>query len=125
MSIYLAAVIPDKTDPFHTPYVSTALGPYHPDEIAAMERGKAWLRDTYATEDVRRCEPPRDGDADYARGLVLRVVQAEAEQKRLKAERERAEEALSHVQPERWPSDVDPEQLDDVLVALGVNPEDV
>ncbi|WIC89219.1 hypothetical protein SEA_BOGOTA_69 [Streptomyces phage Bogota] len=128
--IYFAAVVHDKTDPTRAPYVSTPLGPYHPDELDRIEYAKIWLRDTYATEDIRRAEPV-GGDFMDARALVLAAVQREAEQVRRAAELMQSEAALESVRDEtcRWLTgygiDVSAEDLDAVLEALGVNPRDV
>ncbi|AXH49458.1 hypothetical protein SEA_CROSBY_70 [Streptomyces phage Crosby] len=128
--IYFAAVVHDKTDPTRAPYVSTPLGPYHPDELDRIEHAKIWLRTTYATEDIRRVEPAR-GDFMDARALVLAAVQREAEGVRLEAERQQAEAALEGVRDDtcRWLNgygiDVDAAELDEILEALGVNPRDV
>ncbi|AWY07307.1 hypothetical protein SEA_HENOCCUS_69 [Streptomyces phage Henoccus] len=123
--IYFTAVVHDKTDPAHTPFVAVPLGPYHPDELDRIEQAKIWLRTTYATEDIRRVEPP-NAQWDFAdvRGAVIRQVTGETERSRLAAEAARAEAALRSVRAEVWEHEDGPD-LDAVLSMLGVNPGDV
>ncbi len=127
--IYLTAVCQSR-DPELVPYVATPIGPYEKDETDAMERGRAFLRDAYATEDIRTVEPVNaTQDFDGARSLVILAVVQEHKDARLKAERERAVAALDNLGPEFWGDmsarDLDPTDLDAVLDHLGVLPGDV
>jgi hypothetical protein len=112
--IYFAAVIwPDSDKP---PYVPIPLGPYHPDELAAHERAKAWLKDVYKTEDIRRCDPNIKVDVQWAQTMVMNA--AFTEYRRLLALRD-AEITISvNTEPAM-------QSLDAVLTALGADPEDV
>lgn len=122
--IYFTAVV-HSTTPEQAPYVATPLGPYHPDELDRIETAKIWLRTTYATEDIRRVEPPNNRwDFTDVRGAVIRQVSTEHNAARLEAERERAEAALRNVRAEVWEHEDGPD-LDAVLSMLGVNPRDV
>lgn len=130
-NIYFAAVVPAR-DPEQAPYVSTPLGPFSPDEREAHHRAVAWLKDAYKTDDVRLIDMrgwPL-GDFEVARTLLMGEVFEDHEKARLAREAERAEAALSALGPESWGSgvcreDVAADQLDSVLVMLGVDPADV
>lgn len=123
--IFFTAVVHDKTDPSHLPFVAVPLGPYHPDELDRIEQAKIWLRTTYATEDIRRIEPP-SSTWDYmdVRGRVISVVSAETEKARHAAEQAQAEAALASIRPEVWDRE-DGADLDRILEVLGVDPGDV
>lgn len=121
---YLTAVVPAR-DPEQAPYVATPIGPYRPDETDAMARGRAFLREAYATEDIRTVETPHDGqDFDTARGMVIQAVGVEQRERSEKARAERARAALASIRPERWDT-ADGPDLDRVIELLGVNPRDV
>jgi hypothetical protein len=118
--IYFAAVVHDKTNAAHTPYVATPLGPYHPDEFGAHERAKAWLMATYKTEDIRRVEPGNRGSADFdtARGLVIQAVTTEHTREMRLRDRGDQIKIFCNTDPATA-------SLDRILEALGVNPDDV
>jgi hypothetical protein len=130
--IFLVAV--QKTvDEQGWPEVAAPIGPYGEDETAALERGRAFLREAYDTEDIRTRTYSGLVVVDFVdvRALVkAEVIQAavgirQAAQAALDAAHG---EALRE-DTERWLSfhglDVDPADLDAVLEALGVNPADV
>ena len=128
-AVYFAAVV-HPVDPEQIPFVSTPVGPYAPEDDVAHERARAFLREAYKTEDVRRVQFLGDTwDFDDARHEIMGTVAREHETARRKREYERAEEALSGLGPEVWEyvraQDVDPDNLDRVLADLGVNPADV
>lgn len=131
--IYLAAVVHDKTDEGHAPYVSAPIGPYQAHETEALERGRAFLLDAYDTKDVRSIEPAGNAYVDFmdARALVMAAVIREAQEFREKHDREMSEAAMEAVREDasRWLDqygiDVSSDDLDQVLEALGVNPGDV
>lgn len=140
--IFLAAVVPDRQDPAHTPYVSTALGPYDPAETDAIQRGRDWLRDVYATEDIRTLDlEPCYQDPTDARSLLLNGIEREARIRRHRLERERAEAAMAAVGAEVWALGErsfrhyhavavtltvgPPDDLDPIILALGLRLEDV
>jgi hypothetical protein len=116
--IFLTAVVADRTHPIdHTPYVATPLGPYHPDELAAIERGKLWLREAYNTADIRRVDAPEwVVDPSYARAKVITEVGRE-NREAARAEEKARNAALLACQ--------DLTEPDEILTALGVNPADV
>lgn len=144
---YFAAVVPDKHEPIeHTPFVSTALGPYQEDETEAITRAHDFLRDAYGTEDVRRIPVWPPADFEGARKICVRDVGREWVQKRKTAHYERSKDALKALQPEQWvklgypapnqglrdvtfslsaDTSVAMRQLDDVLDLLGVDPHNV
>lgn len=128
---YLTAVVPAR-DPEQAPYVATPIGPYRADETDAMERGRAFLRDAYATEDIRTVETPHDGqDFDTARSMVIQAVGAEWRERYEKARAAAVQDALDNMRPERWSIVVTADtsalrdDLDTLLEVLGVNPGDV
>lgn len=131
--IYLTAVCFDRSDTEHTAYVATPIGPYRPDETDALERGRAFLREAYKTEDIRTVEPCGRGGNDFmdVRSQVLAVVIKESERARLEHEEMMANAAVEALREDtsRWLGayglDPSPDDLDAVLEALGVNPGDV
>lgn len=130
--IFLVAVTANKTDPELMPHVSTPIGPYETWEEAAITRGRAFLRETYETEDIRTVEPGGGvlSDPDMVRGHVVHRVANEHIEAVRAARAEKVRLVLSGHEGGHWddaitPWDVADADLDLVLEALGVNPEDV
>lgn len=130
--IYLIAV--QKTvDEDGWPEVAAPIGPYAEHETAAMERGRAFLREAYATEDIRTRTYSGITAVDFmgVRGHVKREVieQTVGARNAAQAALDAAHGEALREDTERWLSchgiDVDPADLDAVLEALGVNPADV
>lgn len=130
--IFLVAVL-TTVDEQGWPDVAAPIGPYGEDETAALERGRAFLREAYGSADVRSVSYGPYVVCDFmdVRSTVKGQVIGEcmrarnAEQAALDAAHG---EALRE-DTERWLSfhglDVDPADLDGVLEALGINPADV
>lgn len=118
-SIYVTAVVRDRTMRDHTPYVATPVGPFRADETDAIERAYTFMREAYRTEDVRTVEARRDvHDFDTARGMVISAVQRET---RHEIEFTRKAAEMSYF----CRADADAVDLDTILDILGVCPEDV
>lgn len=115
--IYFAAVVWPK-DRDQPPYVSTPLGPYHPDELAAHQRAKAWLADVYKTDDIRLCDPKIKVDVEWARTMIMNDAHKEYRDAMQRRERTVQITILAN-------TDAACMALEDVMTALGVHDEDV